>query len=249
MLYDVIWCSMTKSAALAIMFHLNQTFLGPNCHSELNFSCPSAILWLDEQMVMFNLNSYLQMVKWSTALWFLLGHGRFNPGAIFTTMCQNLKPHPANKITQSAITKFHLRCQMLQTYKATSIIQRQIPPSIHIIRYQSNSKLINHHQSRGFLTNPISETSPMSHGFALALFCRPGHKGPAGVGQILLCEVLDLHHGFPGDGHQHLRPPFWPRLSGWWLTYPSEYEFVSWDDDIPRYGKITNVPNHQPDCY
>lgn len=148
------------------------------------------------------------MVKWSTALWFLLGHGRFNPGAIFTTMCQNLKPHPANKITQSAITKFHLRCQMLQTYKATSIIQRQIPPSIHIIRYQSNSKLINHHQSRGFLTNPISETSPMSHGFALALFCRPGHKGPAGVGQILLCEVLDLHHGFPGDGHQHLRPPF-----------------------------------------
>ena len=168
MLYDVIWCSMTKSAALAIMFHLNQTFLGPNCHSELNFSCPSAILWLDEQMVMFNLNSYLQMVKWSTALWFLLGHGRFNPGAIFTTMCQNLKPHPANKITQSAITKFHLRCQMLQTYKATSIIQRQIPPSIHIIRYQSNSKLINHHQSRGFLTNPISETSPMSHGFALA---------------------------------------------------------------------------------
>lgn len=64
--------------------------------------------------------------------------------------------------------KFHLRCQMLQTYKATSIIQRQIPPSIHIIRYQSNSKLINHHQSRGFLTNPISETSPMSHGFALA---------------------------------------------------------------------------------
>lgn len=35
---------MTKSAALAIMFHLNQTFLGPNCHSELNFSCPSAIL-------------------------------------------------------------------------------------------------------------------------------------------------------------------------------------------------------------
>ena len=49
--------------------------------------------------------------------------------------------------TQSAITKFHFRCQILQTYKATSIIQRQIPPSIHIIRYQSNSKLINHRQS------------------------------------------------------------------------------------------------------
>ena len=24
-----------------------------------------------------------------------------------------------------------------------------------------------------------------------------------------------------------------PRLTGWWLTYPSEkYEFVSWDDEI-----------------
>ena len=28
-------------------------------------------------------------------------------------------------------------------------------------------------------------------------------------------------------------------MTGWWLTYPSEkYEFVSWDDDIPKsYGK------------
>jgi hypothetical protein len=37
--------------------------------------------------------------------------------------------------------------------------------------------------------------------------------------------------------------------SGWWLSHPSEkYEFVSWDDDIPNivYGKIKNVPNHQP---
>ena len=25
------------------------------------------------------------------------------------------------------------------------------------------------------------------------------------------------------------------KLTGWWLTYPSEkYEFVSWDDDIPN---------------
>ena len=36
-----------------------------------------------------------------------------------------------------------------------------------------------------------------------------------------------------------------------WLVvepYPSEkYEFVSWDDEIPTiYGKIKNVPNHQP---
>ena len=29
-------------------------------------------------------------------------------------------------------------------------------------------------------------------------------------------------------------------LSGWWYTYPSEkYDFVSWDDDIPKMmGKI-----------
>jgi hypothetical protein len=37
-------------------------------------------------------------------------------------------------------------------------------------------------------------------------------------------------------------------LSGWWLTYPSEnYEFVSWDDDIPNIWKNkSHVPNHQP---
>ena len=37
-------------------------------------------------------------------------------------------------------------------------------------------------------------------------------------------------------------------ISGWWLTYPSdEYEFVSWGLLFSIYGKITNVPNHQPD--
>ena len=31
--------------------------------------------------------------------------------------------------------------------------------------------------------------------------------------------------------------------SGWWLTYPSEkYEFISWDDDIPIYGKKCSKP-------
>ena len=37
-------------------------------------------------------------------------------------------------------------------------------------------------------------------------------------------------------------------LSGWRLTYPSEeYEFVSWDDDIPNWMEpYKNVPNHQP---
>ena len=36
--------------------------------------------------------------------------------------------------------------------------------------------------------------------------------------------------------------------SGWWLGHPSEkQEFVNWDDESnPIYGKIKNVPNHQP---
>ena len=35
---------------------------------------------------------------------------------------------------------------------------------------------------------------------------------------------------------------------GWWYTYPSEnYEFVSWDDEIPNIWKNKiYVPNHQP---
>ena len=33
------------------------------------------------------------------------------------------------------------------------------------------------------------------------------------------------------------------------ITYPSQkYDFVSWDDEIPIYGKLKNVPNHQPGC-
>jgi hypothetical protein len=36
-------------------------------------------------------------------------------------------------------------------------------------------------------------------------------------------------------------------VSGWWLTYPSEtYEFVSWDDEIPKiWKKKIHVPNYQ----
>ena len=37
--------------------------------------------------------------------------------------------------------------------------------------------------------------------------------------------------------------------AGWWYTYPSEnYEFVSWDDDIPNiWENNPNAPNHQPE--
>ena len=40
-------------------------------------------------------------------------------------------------------------------------------------------------------------------------------------------------------------------ISGWWLTYPSE----KYDESslgimtFPIYGKIKNVPNHQPGIY
>ena len=38
------------------------------------------------------------------------------------------------------------------------------------------------------------------------------------------------------------------KMTGWWLTYPSEkYEFVSWDDYSQYMEKMKNVPNHQPD--
>ena len=46
-------------------------------------------------------------------------------------------------------------------------------------------------------------------------------------------------------------PPMYGHQEYTWLvveSYPSEkYEFVSWDDLLPIYGK--NVPNHQPNTY
>ena len=38
-------------------------------------------------------------------------------------------------------------------------------------------------------------------------------------------------------------------LSGWWLTYPSEKYESQLGLLFPIYGKIKNVPNHQPDIY
>jgi hypothetical protein len=32
------------------------------------------------------------------------------------------------------------------------------------------------------------------------------------------------------------------KISGWWLSHPSEkYEFVSWDDDIPKIWKVIKL--------
>ena len=36
---------------------------------------------------------------------------------------------------------------------------------------------------------------------------------------------------------------YYPLLSGWWYTYPSEkYEFVSWDDEIPNWMERHKIP-------
>ena len=35
-------------------------------------------------------------------------------------------------------------------------------------------------------------------------------------------------------------------ISGWWLTYPSEYEFVSWDDEIPNIWKVIKFHGSKP---
>ena len=48
-----------------------------------------------------------------------------------------------------------------------------------------------------------------------------------------------LTNGFFAKSH--------PAQTGWWYTYPSEkYEFVSWDDEIPKWMEShkTHVPNH-----
>ena len=37
-------------------------------------------------------------------------------------------------------------------------------------------------------------------------------------------------------------------LVGGWTNPSEKYEFVNWDDEIPKInGKIKNVPNHQPE--
>jgi hypothetical protein len=40
------------------------------------------------------------------------------------------------------------------------------------------------------------------------------------------------------------------KIAGWWYTYPSEkYEFVSWDDELPRIWKVIKFmsSHHQAD--
>jgi hypothetical protein len=65
----------------------------------------------------------------------------------------------------------------------------------------------------------------------------------------MLRKNSNMNIGFPGEKKQKIRFLKDPILdkSGWWLTYPSEqYESVGMMK-FPIYGKIRNVPNHQPD--
>ena len=38
-------------------------------------------------------------------------------------------------------------------------------------------------------------------------------------------------------------------MSGWWLTYPSEKYESQLGLFFPKYGKMKNGPNHQPDVH
>ena len=54
------------------------------------------------------------------------------------------------------------------------------------------------------------------------------------------CSIVDYLNIFEYEraGHSTARLDI---MSGWWYTYPSEkYDFVSWDDDIPKIWKVIN---------
>ena len=149
--------------------------------------------------------------------------------------------------TQSAITKFHFRCQMLQTYKATSIIQRQIPPSIHIIRYQSNSKLINHQSSSIPRISHQSNLWDISHvpwlrlGFALALFWQ-GTKAQQVLDKFCsvkswICTTASRAMAINTYGHRFDQG----YLVGGWPT-PLNMSLSVGMMTFPRYGKNQMFP-------
>lgn len=83
--------------------------------------------------------------------------------------------------------------QMLETFKKQPLtIQRSIP--IHLnLHYLPNLYNLYKISKKDFQPSNPPRHVPW-----------PGHEGPAGVGQVLFGEVLDLHHRLPGDGHQHL---------------------------------------------
>ena len=77
-----------------------------------------------------------------------------------------------------------------------------------------------------------------------------------------ICWILEfpLIVGFHGNSMENPTPrstkqhlSMVPNISGWWLTYPSEKSWISsvgmmtFPIYIYIYGKIKNVPDHQPD--
>ena len=57
-------------------------------------------------------------------------------------------------------------------------------------------------------------------------------------------DCSDLHWAFLAL--LHLAVHFWKSYTGWWLTYPCEKYESQLGLFFPIYGKIKNVPNHQP---
>ena len=63
----------------------------------------------------------------------------------------------------------------------------------------------------------------------------PQKRSDLKMGRLFGCQML------PEGSHGWV-------LSGWWCTYPSEKYESQLRVLFPIYGKIKNVPNHQPDC-
>ena len=89
--------------------------------------------------------------------------------------------------------------------------------------------------------NQRARTEAITPGFARSSgISRPGGWDVEDMRQEILQDVADKQ-----TPTKHFIEMYkW--LSGWWLTYPSEkYESqLGWF--FPIYGKIKNVPNHQP---
>ena len=95
---------------------------------------------------------------------------------------------------------------------------------------------VNAFYSPGGLQIIMSPESAGSTG-RFAQWRRPSrHKASCGAGCGGCCDHCNL---FPILKHIW-RPQ--NEMAGWWLGHPSEkYEFVNWDDDIPKsYGKTKN---------
>ena len=68
----------------------------------------------------------------------------------------------------------------------------------------------------------------------------------ARFGDINFLSRIDLLSGPLANHLRHGQTQLSQFHMFWWLTYSSEKNYVNWDDYTKIYGKIKNVPNHQP---